>query len=101
MLKKISIFLFIIISYGCSNIKNSQFIDYDQKYYFKSQTRLYLSTNKNKIIKQFNEFANHENLARHRAKTKCLNYIKMNNLNGANCKYMGTKPTTKILSNLN
>lgn len=71
------------------------------KFYFKGQANLYLKNNKKKVIKKFYEFSYHENLAKLNVNKKCLEFIKINKLNGVNCKYAGTKFTEKILTSLN
>ncbi len=101
MFKIQSFLIFFLVLSGCENIKHSQKIDNEMKFYFKGQANLYLKNNKKKVIKKFYEFSYHENLAKLNVNKKCLEFIKINKLNGVNCKYAGTKFTEKILTSLN
>ena len=51
-------------------------------------------------MKKFYEFSNNENQARQNVKKKCIEFIKNSNLKNVNCRYMGTKPTERILTSL-
>ena len=94
------ILLFLIIN-SCGNINKTHTIDYENKFYYRGQVNLYLSNEKKKFKKKFYKFSNTENLARQNVKSACLNFIKINKLSNAKCKYMGTKPTEKMLTSLN
>tara|TARA_B100001769_G_C21908487_1_gene490291 strand:+ start:459 stop:776 length:318 start_codon:yes stop_codon:yes gene_type:complete len=83
---------------GCGYISESQVIDKEQKFFFKGQTNLYSKDNNRKIIKKFYEFSNTENLARINVKKKCLEFEKVNNLKETNCRYMGVRPTERVIT---
>ena len=100
MLKKFFISIIFLIVNSCTDIKKSQIIDNELNFYFKGQTNLYSEDNKKKIIKKFYEFSNNENQARQNVKKKCIKFVEINNLNKENCRYMGTKPTEKVLINI-
>ena len=91
---------FLVIS-GCANIKQSEIINNELKFNYKSQVNLYLKNDKKKVIKKIYKFSNKEHLARDNINQLCLDYIKINNLKNVICVYMGTKHTEKILTALN
>tara|TARA_Y100000992_G_C21249093_1_gene484872 strand:+ start:302 stop:628 length:327 start_codon:yes stop_codon:yes gene_type:complete len=100
MIKKVFYLIIFLALAGCGYLKESQIIDNEQKFYFKGQTNLYQSNKSKKIIKKFYEFSNNENLARLNVKKKCLEYLNLNKLKETSCRYMGVKPTEKILTSI-
>ena len=92
--------LFLLCLYGCGNMTQSHIIDKENQFFYKGQVNLYSNINKKKIIKKFYEFSNNEDWARKNVKLTCLNYIKINKLIKSHCRYMGTKPTERILTSL-
>jgi hypothetical protein len=101
MIQKIIILFFFLLLYECSNIKNAHVVNYNETFYYEGMANVYSNINKSLIVKKLSEFSDHENLARDNVKIRCLDYIKINNLKGVSCKYMGTRPTIKITSSLN
>ena len=85
--------------FGCENINRNQIIQNEQQFNFKGQVNLSYNDEK-KIIKKFYSFSNHENLARQNVKHECLKFLKTNNLQNVNCKYVGIRFTEKILTSL-
>ena len=99
MIKKNFFFIIFISLSGCLDINQSQIIKNELKFYYKAQVNVYLKDNKI-IMKKFYEFSNNENQARQNVKKKCIEFIKNSNLKNVNCRYMGTKPTERILTSL-
>mgnify|MGYP001207219030 CR=1 FL=1 len=100
MIKKALYLIIFLALIGCGYVKESHIIDNEQTFFFKGQTNLYSINNKRKIIKKFYEFSNTENLARINVKKKCLEFIKVNNIQEADCRFMGVRATERITTSI-
>jgi len=100
-LMKYFIFLILFMTHvGCSKITDNKFIDNEKIFNFKAKSNLYSLYDKPKLLHEFIEYANYENIARKAVKQKCINYINERNFKNVKCKFMGVKFTEAITTSL-
>jgi len=94
------VMLFSISLYSCSVKKDLNHLDNEELYYFKSKSVLKSNSKNIKILNSFIAYDNSSKISKKQSIDNCNLYLKIHQIDNAECYFVHSKLTNKVINSL-